>query len=92
MRVLIATAMRPLTPAHASNVFDIMREDASLNGLTIPPGIWWTQGPGCTNLAFELVGPDDAAEAYTYQLTMALMPAKCSTTADPLPATDTVDV
>jgi hypothetical protein len=69
----------------------MMRESASEGSLAIP-AFYWTDGPGCTNLAFEIVGDEKEAEAFANTLTMALMPAKWSTTNDRIPSWDAVDL
>jgi len=91
MKILIATAMRPTSPDKARTVFQMIRESATLTSLVIP-SFYWTGGPGCTNLAFEVVGDDIEAEKFANELTMALMPAKWCLTSDPLPEWDSVDL
>jgi len=91
MRILIATALRPATADKARTVFQMIRESASEGSLVIP-SFYWTDGPGCTNLAFELIGDPKEAEAFANALTMSLMPAKWSTTADSIPSWDSVDL
>ena len=90
MRVLIATSSGPA--GKAQTVFDIIRKSAQEGGLVIPPGIIWTTGPGCSNMAFDIIGPDDEAEKFANAVTMALMPAKWGTTTDSLPDKDTCEL
>jgi len=93
MRILIATATKFADANGFANVCQIMRDSAAETEMTIPPGIIFTPGPGCNNLAFDLLGgDDDQCERYANALTMALMPSKWSTTADQLPDVDTCEV
>jgi hypothetical protein len=69
----------------------MIRESASEGSLVIPAFLW-TGGPGCTNLAFEILGDETEAEHFANALTMALMPAKWATTSDPIPGWDSVDL
>ncbi len=92
MRILIATATGPKNEGSFEQLAKQMRASASEGDLTIPPGIWWTGGRGCSNLAFDIVGPDDEAEKFATALTMALMPSKWGTTLDTLPSEDTCDL
>ena len=91
MKILIATALSPSTADKARTLFQMIRESASEGSLVIP-AFYWTGGPGCTNLAFELVGDEKEAEAFANTLTMALMPARWCTTGDPIPSWDSVDL
>lgn len=91
MKILIATSLRPKSAQNARDVFQMMRESASEGSLVIP-AFYWTAGPGCTNLAFEIVGDEKEAEAFANSLTMAMMPAKWCTTDDPIPSWDSVDL
>jgi hypothetical protein len=68
-----------------------MREAAEAEGLTIPSFLF-VRGPGCFNMAFDAIGSDEAAERFANMATMALMPAKWSTTSDKLPDVDTLDI
>ncbi len=90
MRVLIATSAGPT--GAAQTVFDIIRKSALEGGLEVPQGIMWTHGPGCSNMAFDIIGPDDKAERFADAVTMALMPAKWGTTTDSLPDVDTCEL
>ncbi len=92
MRVLIATATGPKNEGSFEQLTKQMRASAAEGNLTIPPGIWWTGGRGCSNLAFDVVGPDDEAERFANALTMAFMPSKWCTTSDSLPDVDTCDL
>ena len=93
MRILIATSAHPTSQIGFESICQQMRDAAADGGLTIPAGILWTGGPGCTNLAFDLNG-DDAKEQelFAKEITMALMPAQWTTTSDPLPDVDTCEV
>ncbi len=92
MRILIATATAPKNEGSFEQMAKTMRASAKEGNLTIPPGIWWTGGRGCSNLAFDVIGPDDEVEKFANALTMALMPSKLWTTADSLPSEDTCDL
>jgi len=89
MRILIATASKPVTQEKATGFNQIIRDSAKEGGLEIPQGIMWCEGPGCANLAFDLIGPDDEAERFANSLTMHLGIAKWGTTTDTLPDIDT---
>ncbi len=89
MRILIATATGPKDETSARTIFGNMRESAKEGGLEIPDGIIWTGGKGCSNLAFDIIGPDDEAERFAIAVTMAFMPSKWCTTQDELPEHDT---
>ena len=88
MRILIATSAYP---PNAPPFFAAMREAAAAEGLFIP-AILFVRGPGCFNMAFDAIGSDEAAERFANMATMALMPAKWSTTSDKLPDVDTLDI
>lgn len=92
MRILIATATAPKNKDSAVTMFATIRECAKEGGLKIPPGIMWTGGRGCTNLAMDVMGPDDEVERFANAITMALMPSKWCTTTDALPEEDTCEV
>ncbi len=92
MRILIATATAPKTEGHVEIFFRAIRTLAEEGELTIPPGIIWTGGKGCSNLAMDVIGPDDEVERFANALTMALMPSKWCTTSDALPNEDTCEV
>ena len=87
MKVLIATATRP----KGYSIFNLIRDMCTENELKVKGGFKWTTGPGCTNLAFEIEGDDETAEKLANALTMALMPAKWTTTTDLLPDVDEID-
>lgn len=89
MRILIATASKPTTQEKANAFNDIIRDSAKEGNLTIPQGIMWCEGPGCANLAFELIGDEEEAERFANSLTMHLGIAKWGTTTDSLPDVDT---
>ena len=89
MRVLIATATGPKDDTAGETVFRLIRESAKEGGLEVPDGIIWTGGKGCSNLAFDIIGPDDKAGRFADAVTMALMPSKWCTTQDDLPEHDT---
>lgn len=93
MRVLIATAMRP-TPESFGPFCESLRVAAGERGLQIPEGILFTGGKnGAANLAFELVGGEEKLmDEFARAVTMALMPARWTTTTDSLPKVDTLDV
>ena len=92
MKLLIATATKPLSQDNYTAMCGQIRQSAKEGGLTIPKGIYMTPGPGCNNLAFELIGDDDEAERFANALTMALMPSKWSTFGEPAPEEDLCDV
>lgn len=92
MRILIATATRPKDETSAEIIFGTIRQAAKENGLEVPPGIIWTGGRGCSNMAFDVIGPDDEAEKLANAITMALMPSKWCTTTDSLPDVDTCEL
>jgi len=92
MKILIATATVPLGEDNFREICSMMRSAVAQHGCEIPPGIYWTHGRGCANLAFEFKGPDADAEQFAKELTMVLMPSKWCTTSDPLPSADTCDV
>ncbi len=89
MRILIATASKPTSQAKADAFNAIIRDSAKEGGLKIPQGIMWCEGPGCANLAFDLLGPDDKTKRFADSLTMHLGIAKWGTTTDTLPEVDT---
>ena len=91
MKLLIATATKPLSQDNFTAMCGSIRESAKEGGLTIPDGIYMTPGLGCNNLAFELIGDDGEAERFADVLTMALMPSKWSTFVDPTPTEDLCD-
>ena len=88
MKLLVATATRPL---NFESFCAQLRRGTEESGMKITSGIIITPGPGCNNLAFELAGYEcqEQADRYADALTMALMPAKWSTTPDNLPTEDT---
>ena len=93
MRALIATAMNPKRKDSASLFFAGIRESAGNLGLRVPLGIIWTGGFGCSNLAFDVIGPNkEEEEDFINMLCMALQPAKWSITYDSLPDVDTCDL
>ena len=89
MRILIATGRKPDSLDTAKVFFADLRKAARDNELEAGPFLW-VEGPGCSNLAFDLKGDVKIAEAFAVSLTMALMPAKWSETSDKLPTDDTV--
>jgi hypothetical protein len=84
MQYLIATAMKPLSREHCDNVFKIMRDSAADNGMKITK-ILWCAGPGCTNLAFEILGDEKECERFGFALNQHLQPAKWCETNDTIP-------
>ena len=92
MRILIATATGPKNEGSFEELTRTLRECAKEGDLTIPQGIIWTGGRGCSNLAFDVIGPDDEAEKFANAVTMALMPSKWCTTSDALPIEDTCEL
>ena len=92
MKLLIATTSRPRDNGNFRDLCSKLREAALESNLKVTSGIFWTSGPGCYNVALEVNGNEEACEAYADALTMALMPAKWTTTPDPIPNTDTCDV
>jgi hypothetical protein len=78
-------------PIDSLAFFAALREVAAHEKVTIPAFLF-VRGPGCFNLAFEAIGADEAAEEFANIVTMALMPAKWTTTADKLPDVDTIDI
>lgn len=92
MKILIATATAPRSEEGFKNICDIIRSEAESRGLSVNKGILFTGGPGCANLAFELLGDDAVAESYANMITMAFMPSKWCTTQDALPDTDMCDI
>lgn len=75
MKYLIAFGKRP-NPGFMATLVQLAANDGvAIRAMTIVPG------PGCNNLAFELDGEN---EAFASALTMALMPAKWTTTEDPI--------
>jgi hypothetical protein len=92
MRILIATACRPMTEAKCFAFNESLREGAAKEGMFIPQGIWWTHGHYCANLAFDLLhGTDEQNETFGRSLTMGLQPAKWCETSDALPKKDQWD-
>jgi len=81
VQYLIATAMKPKSREHCNNVFDIMRESATENGLKVMKAIW-CEGPGCSNLAFEVIGDEGKCERFGAAMNRILQPAKWSNTND----------
>lgn len=92
MKLLIATATKPLSAENYTSMCGQIRKSAAEGSLEIPGGIYFTNGPGCNNLAMELIGDDAEAERFADALTMALMPSKWSTTADMIPDEDICDI
>jgi len=90
MRILIATSCIPQA-GKSEVLLNMFRDFAKEQNVSIPPGILWTHGPGCSNLAMDVIGEDEAAESFANRLTMALMPSKWATTSDALPEVDTVE-
>lgn len=76
MKYLVAFAGRP-KPNFVAEVVRL----AALDGVEIL-GALVVPGPGCYNLAYEVEGEN---ERFANTLTMALMPAQWSTTADDVP-------
>jgi len=89
MKVLIATSTIPKSEENFKEICALIRRAAIEENLTVVEGILWTMGPGCTNLAFEIIGDEEMAETFAKSVTMALMPSKWTTTKDELPTTDT---
>ena len=89
MKILIATATQPKSENNFQELCELLKNAAQESNLNIEKGILWTKGPGCSNLAFELIGNDEEAENFAKQICMALMPSKWTTTNDELPGIDT---
>lgn len=92
MKILIATATVPHSEEGFKTICDIIRSEAEARGLSVNKGILFTDGPGCANLAFELLGDEAVAESYANMITMVFMPSKWCTTSDELPDIDTCDI
>jgi hypothetical protein len=76
--LLIATSKCP--NARTWPEFDqALREGAQQSGLT-PHRIGITDGPGCANLSIEVEGTEEHIDAFANGITMALMPARWTTT------------
>ncbi len=91
MRYLIATAARPKTLHQGYIMFDKIRDEAAVAGLVAGP-FYWTEGPRCSNLAFDLEGDESMCDTFVRQLTFALMPAKWGVTSDKIPSSDYIDL
>ena len=89
MKVLIATSKFPPDLEGFDIICEAIRDLALEDNLKVPKGIIWTNGPGCYNLSFELIGDEKKAEELANVLTYNLMPSKWCTTSDDLPAEDT---
>ncbi len=95
MKILIATSKQPPNQLAFDEVCKGLRDYFKQDNLEIINGIIWTSGPGCSNLSFELAEsnkPIENIEKAVNCLTMNLMPAKWTTTNDPLPAVDTFEL
>lgn len=95
MKLLIATSAAPKDQAGFDKTCAIIRESLSEETphMHVTGGILWTPGPGCSNLALELEGgTTEEQERFAHMLTMALMPAKWTTTKDPIPEVDTCEL
>lgn len=85
MKILIATTMTPETADNARSIHSAIAglvEDVGLKLI----GAIWVKGYGCNNFAVALEGAEETCEALANQLTMAMMPARWTTTADPIEA------
>ena len=91
MKLLIATATKPLSQDNFTAMCGSIRESAKEGNLKIPDGIYMTTGSSCNNLAMELIGDEDEAKRFADALTMALMPSKWSTFVDDTPTEDLCD-
>jgi len=81
VKYLIATAMRPKSLKHCNKVFDIMRNVAAEHACIITKALW-CEGPGCSNLAFEIIGDEVECEEFGFSLNHYMQPAKWSETTD----------
>lgn len=89
-KYLIATATKPKGDDNFKELCGLIRSSAEEHELLkVTGGITWVPGPGCNNLAFEIEGDEAEAEKFVSALTMALMPAKWTTTSDEIPEQDT---
>ena len=86
---LIATSGIPKSQESFDSMCKNFRGAAKEGGLEITSGIIWTDGFGCSNVAFEVTGDTTEAERLLDAITMALMPARWSNTADKCPDVDT---
>jgi len=92
MNVLIATGKRPPTAEASVELNADIRAYALNEGVTIGP-IIWTNGPGCSNMAFTATGEsNEVIEAVVKPLTLALMPSKWCETNSPMPTEDTYEL
>jgi hypothetical protein len=92
MKIIIATTKVPLTIEKFTSFCASLRDAAHDRKLTINKGIIFTEGPGCANLAMELIGNNEDIEKFANGLTMALMPSKWGTTQDAMPEIDTCEL
>ena len=92
MKIVIATVKRPKAQPEFEALCAQLRHTAKEHDLIVLPGIWWTSGNNCFNLAMEIRGDDDKAKLFADAITMHLMPARWTETGGRLPRMDTIDV
>ena len=91
MKILIATATIPKSQDDFTALMSAVRQAANEVQLDVTGAIW-TGGPGCSNFALDIVGPDDDVELFAKTLTSHLMPAKWCETDDPIAPGDVCEI
>ena len=81
MKILIATTMTPSDAARAQKIHNDIAAAVAAVGVRLV-GAMWVKGPGCNNFAIELEGTECECEELATVLTMAMMPARWTTTSD----------
>ena len=85
MKILIATTMTPETADNARTIHNAIAAAVEDAGIKLV-GATWVKGPGCNNFGIALEGAEAACESLANYLTMAMMPARWTTTSDPIDA------
>jgi len=89
MKILIATSACPQSEESFKGVCKGLRDEAIDRQVEIVGGIIWCPGYGCCNVSFEVEGEESQIERFANAITLALMPAKWTTTGDDIPEIDT---
>lgn len=92
MKIVIATLKRPTSKDQFDKLCAAMRATAKEHDLIVLPGIYWTYGDHCYNLAFEVRGDDDKSKSFAEAMTLSLMPARWGETTQKLHRMDTLDI
>ena len=85
MKILIASATKPVKGGTYENLYAIMQKAALEEfNVLVTKGIF-VPGPGCNNYALELVGKEKNCNDFGRALCFALMPSKWGGTDDHIP-------